>query len=61
MLFTSLVLAAAFSIYMLATMHNLFHFGLLTGFCIIVAFIADVTLSPALVTLLTKNQERSPT
>jgi predicted RND superfamily exporter protein len=61
MLFTSLVLASAFFVYLFATMHNLFNFGLLTGFCIIVAFLADVTLSPALVTLLTKNQERSPT
>ena len=35
LLFTSLVLAAGFFIYMFASMNNLFYFGLLTGFTII--------------------------
>jgi len=51
MLFTSLVLASGFFVYMLASMHNLFNFGLLTGFTILLAFAADALLTPALVTL----------
>lgn len=52
LLITSLVLSCAFFINMLGTMYNLQDFGLLTGFCIIIAFLADVTLAPALMTLL---------
>jgi predicted RND superfamily exporter protein len=48
MLFTSIVLAAGWFIYMLATMGNLFNLGVFTGFAIIVAFLADVLLAPAL-------------
>ncbi|MCB1615040.1 MAG: MMPL family transporter [Pseudomonadales bacterium] len=52
--FTSLVLSTGFFIFTLATMQNMIHFGLLTGFCIIMAFLSDVLLAPALVTLLAK-------
>jgi predicted RND superfamily exporter protein len=58
MLFTSLVLAAGFFVYMFASMRNLFDFGLLTGFAIGVAFLADVLLSPALLALAFRH--RSP-
>jgi predicted RND superfamily exporter protein len=51
MLFTSLVLSTGFFLYMLASMRVLFYFGLLTGFTIIVAFLADVILAPALMAL----------
>jgi predicted RND superfamily exporter protein len=51
LLYTSLVLSAGFFIYMFATMHNLFYFGLLTGLTIILAFLADLILAPALMTL----------
>jgi predicted RND superfamily exporter protein len=51
LLFTSLVLCAGFFLYMLASMNSLFHFGLLTGFTIAVAFVADVLLAPALMAL----------
>jgi len=51
LLFTSLVLSTGFFLYMLASMRILFFFGLLTGFTIIVAFLADVLLAPALMTL----------
>jgi len=51
LLYTSLVLSAGFFIYTFATMHNLFYFGLLTGLTIILAFLADVILAPALLTL----------
>ena len=47
----SVTLSAGFFIYMLASMGNLILFGLLTGFTIVMAFIADVVLAPALVTI----------
>jgi len=51
LLFTSLVLSSGFFLYMLASMNNLFYFGLLTGFTIIAAFLADLILAPALMAL----------
>jgi len=51
LLFTSLVLSTGFFLYMMASMRVLFYFGLLTGFTIIVAFLADVILAPALMAL----------
>jgi predicted RND superfamily exporter protein len=48
MFFTTLVLAAGFFIFMLSSMRPLTEFGLLTGFAIVVAFLADVLLAPAL-------------
>ena len=51
LLTTSVVLSLAFFIYMFATMQNLYEFGLLTGFTILSAFIADITISPALMVL----------
>jgi len=56
--FTSLTLTAGFFIYMLASMKNLFYFGLLTGAAISVAFLANVTLAPALVTLVARSGAR---
>lgn len=58
LMITSLVLSGAFFINMLGTMYNLQDFGLLTGFCIIVAFMADVTLAPSLMTLLARWKEK---
>jgi predicted RND superfamily exporter protein len=49
MLFTSIVLSAGFFIQMLATVDNVSHTGGLLGFAVIVAFLADVLLAPALV------------
>jgi len=54
LLYTSLVLSAGFFIYMFATMHNLFYFGLLTGLTIILAFLADIILAPALMMLVAR-------
>jgi predicted RND superfamily exporter protein len=54
LLYTSLVLSAGFFIYMFATMHNLFYFGLLTGLTIILAFLADLILAPALMMLVAR-------
>lgn len=52
MLFTSVVLTAGFCIFALSVMSNLQHFGLLTGLCIALAFLADVLFTPALAVVL---------
>ncbi|OGG99182.1 MAG: hypothetical protein A2600_05245 [Candidatus Lambdaproteobacteria bacterium RIFOXYD1_FULL_56_27] len=54
MLVTSTVLTLGFWLYMLATMNNLFNFGFLTGLTLLIAFLADVNLSPALLTWVDK-------
>ena len=56
--FTSLVLVSAFLVNLLATMSNLVNFGILTAFCILMAFLADVLLAPALVTELARYKEK---
>lgn len=48
MLFTTIVLATGFFLYMGANLSNLVNFGLLTGFTIIMALLADFFLAPAL-------------
>ena len=58
LMITSVVLSAAFFINMLGTMVNVKAFGLLTGFCIIVAFLADVLLAPALMMLLAQWKDQ---
>jgi predicted RND superfamily exporter protein len=55
LLFTSLVLSTGFFIFMLGTMQSTFNFGFLTGFALAVAFLANVTLGPALMTLITRR------
>ena len=57
MLFTSLVLATGFFLYTMASMENLFFFGLLTGFTILTAFLADIFLAPALLALVVHRKE----
>ena len=56
MFFTSITLAAGFAVYSFATMQNLMHFGLLTAFCVMVAFLADVTLNPAIMFLYGRHE-----
>jgi len=56
MFFTSISLAFAFLVYTLSSMSNLVNFGLLTSFAIVIAFLADVTLSPALVTIVNRKK-----
>ncbi len=51
MLVTSIVLAFGFLVFAGATMVNVRNFGCITGFTVMVAFLADATLCPALVTL----------
>ena len=55
--FTSVVLAAGFAIYTQATLTMLFNFGVTTAFAILVAFLANVTLAPALVTLVARRRD----
>jgi len=55
MLFTTLVLTVGFFIYMFSDMANLLNFGMLTGFAILVAFLADTLLGPALMILLVRH------
>jgi predicted RND superfamily exporter protein len=57
LLYTSIVLSSGFFIYMLASMQNLFYFGLLTGLTILLAFLCDVILAPALITLTLRREE----
>ncbi|MBW2388675.1 MAG: MMPL family transporter [Deltaproteobacteria bacterium] len=53
LLFTSLILSLGFSVFMAAYMVNLVWLGLLLSFSIVVAFLADITLAPALMMLVT--------
>jgi predicted RND superfamily exporter protein len=55
MLFTSVVLGAGFLILTLAYMQNISEFGLLCSFATATAFLADVTLAPALMALVTRG------
>jgi len=56
MLVTTLVLSSGFFLYMLSDLSNLFNFGLLTGFTILMALLSDFFLAPALMTELHKNR-----
>ncbi|XCN74573.1 MAG: efflux RND transporter permease subunit [Candidatus Electrothrix aestuarii] len=51
MLITTCVLSVGFFIFMFANMNNLFNFGWLTGFTIIMALLADYFIAPALMVL----------
>jgi hypothetical protein len=39
-------------------MNNLFHFGLLTGFTIVMALAADYFIAPALMVIVNKNRSK---
>jgi predicted RND superfamily exporter protein len=51
MLTTSIVLSIGFFLFMLASMHNVFHFGMLVGLAIVIALLADFFLAPSLMAL----------
>ncbi|MCB1616622.1 MAG: MMPL family transporter [Pseudomonadales bacterium] len=53
--FTTIVLSSAFMIFMLNEVIEWAYFGLVTGLCIMIALLADIMLSPALVALLHRN------
>jgi predicted RND superfamily exporter protein len=57
MLVTTLVLTFGFLTFALSSMQNLRTFGLLVGFAISTAFLADVILAPALVRVATRRRE----
>lgn len=54
LLFTSIVLTVGFLIYVLSDLSNLQRFGALTAFSIVIAFLADVLLAPALMKVMTR-------
>jgi len=55
MLVTSVVLSIGFFVLMLASMNNVFYFGMLTGITILLALLADFLLAPALMSIIIKN------
>jgi predicted RND superfamily exporter protein len=60
LLFTSLVLSTGFFIFTLASLNNLFLFGLLTGLAILLAFLADLILAPALMAVVVGRRSDAP-
>jgi len=54
-LFTTLILTSGFLLFVFGQMVPIVYFGLLTGFALAVAFLADITLGPALLTLLVRD------
>jgi predicted RND superfamily exporter protein len=54
MLVTSIVLSIGFFIFAFATMNNVINFGLLTGFTIVMALVADYLIAPALMVVVNK-------
>ena len=59
MLVTTCVLSIGFFTFMFSEMNNLFNFGLLTGFTLVMALLADYFVAPALMVLLNKKKTRS--
>lgn len=58
MLVTSIVLSIGFFVFTFATMRNLFNFGTLTAFTILMALAADYLLAPALMVLVNPKKEK---
>jgi predicted RND superfamily exporter protein len=58
MLFTSVVLGAGFLVFTRAYMENIATFGVLCAFATVAAFLADVTLAPALMAVVTRRRDR---
>ncbi len=57
LLFTTVVLTCAFSIYGFATAGTVVNFGLLSALAVLLAFVFDVFLSPALLALVYRGRE----
>jgi predicted RND superfamily exporter protein len=60
MLVTTIVLSAGFFIFAFATMSNVRNFGMLTGFTIVMALLADYLLAPALMVLVNRKKDVDP-
>jgi len=58
MLTTSIVLSIGFFLFMLASMNNVFYFGMLIGLAIVIALLADFILAPALMALALPNTNK---
>ena len=59
MLVTTCVLSAGFFLFMFSSMHNIFNFGWLTGFTIIMALLSDYFIAPALMVLANPKKPES--
>lgn len=59
LLFTTLVLTSAFSIYAFARAATVVHFGLLTALAVLLAFILDIFLTPALLSLVYRRRHKA--
>jgi predicted RND superfamily exporter protein len=59
MLVTTIVLSIGFFIFIFASMRNLFAFGVLTAFTIIMALVTDYLVAPALMVLVNRPQTKS--
>ena len=58
--FTSLILAAGFSMFVLSFHNGLSHFGIFSAIAIMTAFVADIILLPALCTFFNVNFNEEP-
>ena len=56
---TSIVLSSGFFVFMFASMTNLYNFGLITGFIVLVAMAADLILTAAVMKLIIKPEDFS--
>jgi predicted RND superfamily exporter protein len=56
LLFTSMILSCGFLVFCASYLNNTYWFGLLISFSAAVAFLADVTVAPALMVLLTRDE-----
>ena len=61
MLVTTCVLAIGFFLFMFSSMNNIFRFGLLTGFTIVMALVADYFVAPALMVLVNPKATKQNT
>jgi predicted RND superfamily exporter protein len=56
MLFTTVILGAGFFVLLFAELKSTINFGVITGFTILMALLADFLLAPALVVLMTRKE-----
>jgi len=59
LLFTTVVLTSAFSIYGFASASTVANFGLLSALAVLLAFVFDIFLSPALLSLIYRREDRA--
>jgi hypothetical protein len=60
MVITTLILASCFATNMVSMMDNVVRFGAFNALIILFALLADFTLGPALMVLLTRSKNPSP-